>query len=106
MPNLDLKLKRRKKIHNHMYNILPQVKALGKKQKLCLYHASTIFTEIKILCPPWCTCTSHYCHGELCMSTGGRIDAEALERLRVGKTEVIWFHGFPQVQREQALGLS
>lgn len=35
-----------------MYNILPQVKALGKKQKLCLYHASAIFTEIKILCSP------------------------------------------------------
>lgn len=34
-----------------MYNILPQVKALGKKQKLCLYHASTIFTEIKFYAP-------------------------------------------------------
>lgn len=67
-----------------MYNILPQVKALGKKQKLCLYHASAIFTEIKILCPPWCTCTSRYCHGELCMLTGERIDAEALKWRRVG----------------------
>lgn len=55
-----------------MNNISPQVKALGRKQKLCLYHARTIFTEIKILCPPRYTCTSRYCHGELCMSTGGK----------------------------------
>lgn len=87
-----------------MYNILPQVKALGKKQKLCLYHASTIFTEIKILCPPWCTCTSRYCHGELCMLTGERIDAEALKWRRVGEREVIWFHG-PLLRGAWALGL-
>lgn len=87
-----------------MYNILPQVKALGKKQKLCLYQASAIFTEIKFLCPPWRTCTSYYCHRELCMLTGGGIHAEALNGMRVGNTEVVWFHG-PLLQREQALGL-
>lgn len=87
-----------------MYNILPQVKALGKKQKLCWYHASTIFTEIKILCPPRYTCASHYCHGELCMLTGGKNRYWALERMRKGEAEVIWFHGFPPVWGVRAVG--
>lgn len=52
-----------------MNNISPKVKALEKKQKLCLSHASPI---LEIECCFWYTCTSHYCHGELCMSTGVR----------------------------------
>lgn len=81
-----------------MNNISPQVKALGKKQKLCLYHASPIFREIKFLCPPRYTCISHYCHGELCMSTGGKKRCGASEWMRVGKTEVVSFHGLPSVR--------
>lgn len=81
-----------------MNNILPQVKALGKKQKLCLYHASPIFREIKFLCPPRYTCTSHYCHRELCMSTGGKKRCGASKWMRVGKTEVVSFHALPSVR--------
>lgn len=87
-----------------MYSILPQVKALGKKQKLCLYHVSAIFTEIKILCSPRYTCTSRYCHGELCVSTGGKDRCRGFGRDESGenRSRSHWFLGLPAVRIERA----
>lgn len=91
-----------------MNNISPKVKALGKKQKLCLSHASPIFREIKILCPPRYTCTSHYCHGELCMSTGGkrRCRGFGMDESGGNRSRFISWAFFSQSGRGERLGLS